>query len=265
MISSPFDFQQSIANGIWPRCCPPMRAKFRITDPIPAGVLSSLLASGVIVLMGHVGKIQFLWLSVPLWILLIVLVFLLPALFALYQVHGTRVIMTFSAFHRKHWYSELLQHILVNFASRGTDVIVKIPRRDYSPADQADMFAYILTHRHHYTAGIVVPVEPHKTKPTILQFTKRFAKPVLFLDVQPFDSDEEYPPDTAYLGYDNEVGGAAAAEAMFQFLQRANAAQRRILMIGANAQTGRQAGFENCLRILMPNATVTRHDEGHFA
>jgi hypothetical protein len=60
------------------------------------------------------------------------------------------------------------------------------------------MFDNIRAHVHRYTAGIVVPVEAHETKHEILKFTQRFAKPVLFLDVQPFDSEDDYPPDTVY-------------------------------------------------------------------
>jgi hypothetical protein len=53
-----------------------MSATFRITDPIPAGVIGSLLASGVIALLGQIPGIEFLRLSVPLWALLIILSFL---------------------------------------------------------------------------------------------------------------------------------------------------------------------------------------------
>jgi hypothetical protein len=60
-----------------------MRTNFRINDPILGGVISSLLASGVMALIGQVVEVRFLWLSVPLWALLIVLVFLFAALFAL--------------------------------------------------------------------------------------------------------------------------------------------------------------------------------------
>ena len=176
-----------------------------------------------------------------------------------------RVIMTFSAFRGKHWYSELLQNILNECSVHGIDVIVKVPRRDYNPGDQAKMFENILNHRHRYTAGIVVPVKPDDTKHEILQFTKSFAKPVLFLDVQPFDSEADYPPDTAYLGYDNEAGGVQAADAMCQFLQRARIEKPRILIIGATAQTGRQTGFESHLKRLIPNAEVITHDDGEFA
>jgi DNA-binding LacI/PurR family transcriptional regulator len=173
-----------------------------------------------------------------------------------------RVAVAVSAFKKEHFFGELLRTLLLHCALRGYEAVVKLPSTNYSPAEQAKTFAELTDYVSEYDGAIIVPIEPEKTRAEISSFVERFKKPVVFMDLDPFPDRRRYPSDSCFVGYDNERGGRMAAAALVAEIGKKGSP--RILVIGAEAQGGRQESFCRAARRLIPRVRIDVSVDGHF-
>jgi len=56
-----------------------------------------------------------------------------------------------------------------------------------------------------YVGGIISPAEPELVRHDLRAFCSSTAYPIVFVDVEPFGSADEYPRGTAFVGYSQDA------------------------------------------------------------
>ena len=166
-----------------------------------------------------------------------------------------QVFIIFGSFHLKPFYGYLLRDLQKHLRMRGFEPIAKIPESNFDIGSQGLNMNEVLDNKENYLAGIIVPVEPEDTEGKFRNFLSLFKKPVIFLDETPFKSEDSYPPNTAFISYNNESGGKLAAQGMISALQKSNVISPRVLVIASIRQTQRQVTFIEQLMMEFPDAT----------
>lgn len=175
-----------------------------------------------------------------------------------------RIAVAISAFERKQFFSDLLHYILIESARNKTDGIVKIPKHDYSALDQDEHFDEILCEADTYRGAIVVPIEPQNRHESIRRFCDEFRKPVVFVNVEPFEGEKQYPKNSCYIGFDNSIGGRLAGEELIRVFEKDGIHAPHVLIIGSNVQMERQSGCRDVLLKKFSDAKIHVSDEGRF-
>jgi ribose transport system substrate-binding protein len=90
--------------------------------------------------------------------------------------------------------------------------VLKIPERDYVHYGQVRHLQNLSERRDRYIGGIVSPTEPELLRNDLKSFCVSMGYPVIFVDIDPFDAAEDYPANTAFVGYAPESIGRCAAD-----------------------------------------------------
>jgi ribose transport system substrate-binding protein len=177
-------------------------------DRHPAGfaVVTSVISGLCVALMIAAVKAGFvIGGTVPAWSLVAVcgvalilcgLVWIRP-----WRRTARRSFLLIPAFSQKHWVAELIQNTHRALDRHGVDVVLKIPDRDYVADCQVHHMRRIVTRRSDYTGGFIVPVELDRIRSDLLRFCREIRQPVVLMDVEPFNDEEAYPDNTAFVGY----------------------------------------------------------------
>jgi DNA-binding LacI/PurR family transcriptional regulator len=234
------------------------------------GIATSLIASFLFIIGAWLLQENA---TVPFWLFAVVCIFLIGVVSILVQrrsfsVSRKRVFVIVSAyvsaFQEQQFFADILQYLISDLAVHNLEVVPKTPSRDYSAYQQDQQFREILSNRHTYLGGILIPVEPKEREREIKEFVAQFRKPVVFLDVLPFASESEYPPNTCAVATDNKLGGKKAAEEMARILQGRSIVTPKVLVIGSSIQKDRQQGFMERIRVLLPTSILVLNEQGHF-
>lgn len=235
--------------------------------PVTAGLVSGLLTGAILWVYSWLRDVHLLTASAPLVLLLLSLVTIVGLVVTLIiQRRGRQdlLFLLLPAYSKKEFFANLLDPLLVNFARHNYDVALRIPIREYDANEQSTFFDHILARRRSFKGGIVIPVAPHSDREGIRDFAKNFGRPILFLDTPPFENEEDYPENTAFLGVDSALGGRIAAEAIFKELEKVEIQSPRVLVIASKLQHDRHDHFRKQLLKLIPSATVRVDDSGRF-
>jgi ABC-type sugar transport system substrate-binding protein len=160
---------------------------------------------------------------------------------------GKRVFLIISAFSQQ-YLAEMLRNLHRVLDHRGYELVVKIPERDYSSRSQVRHLQGILRRRRDYLGGFIVPAEVAGIRGDLAEFCAKAAMPVVFMDDEPFAAEQDYPANTAYVGYDAGEIGAAAAEWVIGYLGRSGEPAPAVLAIGGVGYQSRQHRFMEVLR-----------------
>jgi ribose transport system substrate-binding protein len=158
-----------------------------------------------------------------------------------------RIFLIVAAFTQKQWVAELIRDLHNNLERRGYDLVLKIPDRDYSGADQARLLEAILRRRHEYAGGLIMVNEADGIREVLARFCGKAGMPVVFVDAEPFETEEAYPPGTAFVGYDDGKLGEAAARWVTGYFFRKHIKRPAVLVINGGFYHRREEKFRESL------------------
>jgi ABC-type sugar transport system substrate-binding protein len=158
-----------------------------------------------------------------------------------------RVFLIVSAYSQKHWVAELIHDLHRNLAQRGYDLVLKLPDRDYSGRDQVRLLEQIVRRGREYAGGFIMANEVGGTGQELARLCAQAQAPVVFVDSEPFQNGETYPPGTAFAGYDDKKIGEAAAQWMAGYLHRECVKHPVVLVINGGHFPQREQAFRDLL------------------
>jgi ribose transport system substrate-binding protein len=241
------------------------RQRHSLWSSIVTSTLSSLCVLSVTSVVGSLFKPRLLTTNVPLWALLVVagallvLSFLILSRWRSRGDRAKRVFLVISAFDQKHYLAELIRNLHNVLEQRGYALELKIPHRDYSTVSQLHCLQRILDHQEDYIGGFVIPVitpQANRMQSDLVDFCKKVAVPVVFLDVEPFENEFHYPASTAFVGYSATEIGEAAAGWVSDYLLHKQSPCPVVLVIGGDAQHGRQQRFKEQLSAKLSSVQI---------
>ena len=244
----------------------------RFWSSVAPSTVSGLFVLSITGAVGSLLKPRLLTTPVPLWTLLAVAGPLLVLLCSI-LLHGPsprrrakRVFLVVSAFDQKHWVAELIRNVHSVLEQHGYALELKTPYRDYSTVGQRHCLQLMLEHKDDYIGGFVIAVIPHdadRIQRDLTEFCAKIAVPVVFLDVEPFETEYHYPANTAFVGYSATEIGEAAAEWVAEYLRRRNTARPNVLIVSGDSQHGRQQRFREVLSTKVSPLHLIE-DNGYF-
>jgi ribose transport system substrate-binding protein len=223
---------------------------------VATSILSGLSVLAISGIIGLVFKPRVLAMTVPLWSLLGTTVALLTVLLSVWlrrrsrSYRAKRVFLVISAFDQKHYLAQLIRNVHSVLEQRGYALELKIPHPDFSTVGQLHCLKQIIEHKDDYIGGFVIPIIPRdaeRIQGDLVDFCEKVAVPVIFLDVEPFENESQYPADTAFVGYSAAEIGKAAAGWVAEYLRRKQTPCPTVLVIGGDAQHQRHQGFREHL------------------
>jgi DNA-binding LacI/PurR family transcriptional regulator len=252
-----------------------MRVLDRQRHPLWSAVVPSTV-SGLCVLaiaaaIGSLYKARLLTTAVPLWSLVAVAgaLLVLSCSMLLQQrsrsYRAKRVFLVISAFDQKHYLAELIRNVHAVLEQHGYALELKIPHRDYSNVSQLHCLKLVLDHKDDYIGGFVIPVitrRADRMQSDLVDFCKKVAVPVVFLDVEPFGNESHYPANTAFVGYSAAEIGEAAADWAAERLLRKQTSCPIVLVIGGDSQHHREQRFKEQLSAKLSPVRVIEDSAG---
>ncbi|RLK58795.1 sugar ABC transporter substrate-binding protein [Actinokineospora cianjurensis] len=169
----------------------------------------------------------------------------------------TQVFLVVSAFEQKYWLNEFIGHVLEAFDHAQTDVVLKRPRRNYDRRGMVHHLRRLVARGADYSGGLIMPIDPAQLREDLVEFCAEIPGPVVFLDLEPFESEADYPPNTAFIGYPSWQIGEAAARWLAGALARRDPA---VFVAASREHSDRQDGFVAALRAISPEASVVVDD-----
>jgi ribose transport system substrate-binding protein len=167
-----------------------------------------------------------------------------------------RVFLIVAAFTHKHWVAQLIRDLHENLERRGYDLVLKIPDRDYSGTSQVRLLDGILRRRHEYAGGFIMVNEGDAVRADLARFCGQAGMPVVFVDAEPFESEDSYPPGTAYVGCDDGQIGTVAARWVAGHLHRERIKRAGVLVVNGGRYHSREQMFQKQLATESPDVQV---------
>ena len=230
-----------------------------------AGWIGALLIGLAVLLASTAGRqsLRRLQEPLPLWVLVLVNGSLALAWWGIERRFARKmpVVVLISAFSKRQFFASLVSELATELGMRGMEPVIRTPpHRGNSPHHQLHQLKQLGSNRRRYPAAVVVPVKTEMND-DLRWFVNHFKRPVVFLDVQPFLTEGDYPGNSAFVGIDNRAGGSLAAEAMAHALENPDPT---VLVLASMLQSARQEGFYERLKALMPNVEIIESEEGAF-
>jgi ribose transport system substrate-binding protein len=234
---------------------------------VTTSVISGLTVTTILGVVGAATRTGLLTSRIPLWSLLAAVVAMTCLVVAVLVRRGgttRRAFLVVHAFSETHWISELTHNTHRALDRHGTEMVLKIPDKDFSETGQTHHLRGILSRRDQYVGGLISPVEFERSRHDLVSFCAKFSKPVVMMDIQPFSDERDYPPNTAFVGYDAAAIGERAADWVISQLAVAGETDPVVLVVGARGQRERQRRFVEIVKEKMPQARVLLDDDGEF-
>lgn len=249
-----------------------MKLLDRNEHPMRFGVITSVVSGlTVAVILGLAGmatRTDLLASKVPLWLLIVsvaVVAFLALVILAERRATATRrAFLVVHAFSETHWVSDLTHNTHRALDRGGTEMVLKLPDKDFSETGQSSHLRCILSRRDQYIGGLIVPVAFERSRHELVSFCAEFVKPVVMMDIETFNDERDYPPNTSFVGYDPAVIGKRAADWVVNQLSMMDETEPVVLVVGGQGQRARQRCFVEVVTEKMPRARVILDDEGDF-
>jgi ABC-type sugar transport system substrate-binding protein len=164
-------------------------------------------------------------------------------------------------FVQRHFRAQLVAGLAAEVGQRGLSVIIRTPADHHDAEKQVEQLADLVSHRAAYRGALIVAATASDVTGDVLAgLVAAFGRPAVFVDVEPFLKEGEYPANAAYVGIDGRSGGHRAAEALASALPKGCGAN--VLVVASNVQRNRQLGFNERFAELVPGATVRVTEDG---
>ncbi|HJR07020.1 MAG TPA: substrate-binding domain-containing protein [Pyrinomonadaceae bacterium] len=176
-----------------------------------------------------------------------------------------RIVVVIPALAQNSWFAELIQETFRQLHDYDYEVILKIPYKDFSKQEQTTIFKHLERHPDDYIGGIIVIYKHDRIAGELTELCNKLSYPVVFADVPPFDSESDYPANTAFVGYDAKMIGECAARRVARHLREIKKENPVVKVIcSATSQTGRQGAFCKELVKQIPGVDIEVKREGAF-
>ncbi|WP_237773976.1 sugar ABC transporter substrate-binding protein [Actinosynnema sp. ALI-1.44] len=173
-----------------------------------------------------------------------------------------RAFLITSAFGQKYYVADFVLRAQSALDSEGIDLVLKVPDRDYDASAQSHHLGRLLDRRREYVGGIIFAGEVHRLRDDLVTFCRGSRLPVVFTDIEPFDKVADYPPNSAYIGYDTGELGEQAGQWLARHLRGKR--QPRVLIVASLEHSTRQERCEKILRRELPDVMITTEDRCGF-
>ena len=227
---------------------------------VAASTVSGLLVAGLTAAAGRAFRWWPGWHALPALAALGLALAALPVLLRAPARRGRaprRVFLIVAAFTHKHWVPELIRDLHENLERRGFDMVLKVPDRDYSGTSQVRLLDGILRRCGEYAGGFIMVNEGEAIRADLARFCRTAGMPVVFVDAEPFEAEDAYPPGTAYAGCDDARIGAAAAQWVAGYLRGKKTRRAVVLALNGGRYPRREGTFCEQLRAELPDAQLT--------
>lgn len=219
------------------------RDRMPVRFSVATSALSGLIVAAILRALstGIADRALFLWVALTAW-------GAAAAGSALGRIRNRppRVFLMGATFSRKYYVSAFVQRLLSSLDYHGIDLVLKMPERDYDASAQSHQLGRILSRRRDYIGGIIIPAEVERLRDDLITFCRSLRLPIIFTDTEPFDKVEEYPDNTAYIGYDAGELGELAGQWLINKLQGKD--HPHVLIIAGREHSARQQRCEDVLR-----------------
>jgi ABC-type sugar transport system substrate-binding protein len=233
---------------------------------------NSLVVTAVLAGLGQLLKSRLFAYRIPLWLVLFLGTACLSVMCVTSRLRqkdrgirpNNQVFFILCAFNEKRWVAGFVQDVHNSLDRRGLDLVLKVPERDYVHFGQARHLQNLSERLGKYVGGIISPAEPELLRPDLTAFCVSAGYPVIFVDIDPFETAEDYPAGTAFVGYVPEVVGRCAADYVAEHAKRSHISGPRVLVIGSKLHTGRQVEFASRLKSRFQDAEIIIDDDAGF-
>jgi ribose transport system substrate-binding protein len=178
------------------------------------------------------------------------------------RTRSPRAFLMTSAFSQKYYLAALVQQLHSTLDRNGTDMVLKVPDRDYDAGAQSHHLSRIEDRRHDYIGGVILAGEVDRLREDLASFCRNSRLPVVFTDVEPFDKENEYPENAAFVGYDTGKLGELAGKWLADHLRGKK--RPHVLIIASHEHCARQQRCEEVLRSEFTDAHIMTKDECEF-
>ena len=233
-------------------------------------IIGSVIAAAIISCLEYFKVFEFFNHQIPFWVLVMTIIFCVTFTFIWTSIirkkltANKRVFIISSAFTSTPFFSELIKDIIHSIESQGYEPIVKLPFEDFNIIDMNKHVEKLYNDVNSYSAGIFIHAEPDKHYDRFHNFSKKFNKPLLFLDCHKNDLYKTFDSKCSFIGYDNSVTGKIASDTATILLKKKEIVSPKILVIASKLQSERQSNFASCIQSKFPNCDLTIDDSGEF-
>lgn len=231
-------------------------------------VTGGLILATILAAAGALFRTGLLTANVPVWSLLAVVAVaagLVAGLGVTSQRSAGRTFLVLPAFSEKHWLAEIVKHMHRALDRRGRPVLLMIPDEDYSVTGQAHHLRNIRDRRAECVGGFIVAAAEGASRSDLRNFCGKLGGPVVLLDVEPFEDEQDYPANAVYVGYSAADIGERAARWVLRHLEAAGEADPTILVVAGPAQCGRHRRFVEVVADKLGPGHVVLAEDGNFA
>ncbi|WP_414942735.1 sugar ABC transporter substrate-binding protein [Amycolatopsis sp. cmx-11-51] len=225
-------------------------------------VTGGLVLAGVLAML----RSDVLIAKVPAWTLLVAGVLAAAPLLrrVLWTRRTRRAFIVTSAFRQKYWLAGFVQRLHRTLDRDNIDLVLKVPDRDYDSAAQAHHFRRILATRHSYLGGVIVATEVDRLRPDLVDFCSELTLPVVFTDIEPFDDENQYPSNAAFVGYLSSDLGTLAGRWLVAHLRKGDRQRAHVLIVASGQHQARQSQCTAVLQAELPGVSITVNDTCAF-
>ncbi|MFF4547409.1 sugar ABC transporter substrate-binding protein [Streptomyces sp. NPDC001435] len=206
--------------------------------------------------------------SVPAWLFVAIAATSFPAAFLLTRRltrSGPQAFILISAFAQTRWLAGLLDSAVRSLDHHGIDLIVKLPRHDYSGQSQVRELNAIRKKRWSFVGGLIVCSRPETIRRELADTSTMTGLPIVFVDIRPFPQVQDYPPNTVFVGCDADEIGERASQWVGQELREAGKNRPSILVVAGEAQVGRHLAFAAKIRDMVSPSRLDINVQGNFS
>lgn len=173
-----------------------------------------------------------------------------------------RVFLLVAAF-MEEWQIELEFEIIQALRNAELSCTILVPAHNYEYGEhQALQREAEADAKNHLGGLVIIPVWGAEKAQELIDFARRLAKPVVFVDQNPPLPNDQIPSNVSYVSVSDAEGGELAADAVLE-LEGAEAFQRILVMAGP-ARFNRQNCFDARLRSRLPKCELVISTDGVF-
>lgn len=237
--------------------------RFAIVTSVTSGLMVATIAA-----IASQFDVSLLVYRVPLWTLVVPLLAaagIFVSCVVLLRDRKTEVFFVLCALNEKRWLAELIHNFHDVLDMHQLNLVLKVPRRDFAHAGQLHHLRNLRKRYGKYAGGIVSPAEPDLIRPELKKFCSLAAYPIIFVDIEPFVSAEEYPQDTAFVGYHQSAIGFCAASYIEEHAKKLQISRLRIWVVAGKWYTGRQVEFIKTLKSRFEDVEFLVDENGGYS
>ncbi|GAB3882134.1 sugar ABC transporter substrate-binding protein [Kibdelosporangium lantanae] len=179
-----------------------------------------------------------------------------------FRERSKRAFLMTSAFSQKYYVASFVQRLHSALDQDGTELVLKVPDRDYDAGAQSHHLGRLLDRRKDYIGGIIFASEVPRLRDDLVLFCEKSRLPVVFTDIEPFEKEADYPANSTFIGYDTGQLGELAGTWIANRLR--GHPRPYVLIIASREHNSRQERCERVLRRELGDVRIVVDDRCGF-